>query len=240
MCKLSSSKTLSLPFVSFPTHLLLQSVEAVLPKQKRNMAVKEFKQAIVTHKRRCKAPQEGIGLPQLPHDILVHIFGFLDMQSLVSAGLVCRSWYLAASDNQLWELQHAVLYGSSVKEHPIRLVEDGKNTLLKEPVDTRSSIEWKDVVKRAYTGALSKILASSRGYCQRCKCVVWLINLKCPNARCRMMSEVQDIRPVTASQAAEYVLDDSLFITFSSDSDSDDEEILGGFYRLWSFPKHIK
>ena len=42
-------------------HLLLQSVEAALPKQKRNLAVTEFKQAMVAHKRRCKAHHEEKG-----------------------------------------------------------------------------------------------------------------------------------------------------------------------------------
>lgn len=36
-------------------HSLLQSVEAALPKQKKNMAVTKFKHAMVVHKRRCKA-----------------------------------------------------------------------------------------------------------------------------------------------------------------------------------------
>jgi len=38
-------------------HLLFQSVEAALPKQKKNMAVTEFKQAMIAHKRRSKAHQ---------------------------------------------------------------------------------------------------------------------------------------------------------------------------------------
>lgn len=38
-------------------HLLLQSVEAALPKQKKNMAVTEFKHAMVAHKRCAKAHQ---------------------------------------------------------------------------------------------------------------------------------------------------------------------------------------
>lgn len=42
-------------------HLLLRSAEAALPKQKRNFAVAEFKQAMVAHKRRCKALQEEKG-----------------------------------------------------------------------------------------------------------------------------------------------------------------------------------
>lgn len=42
-------------------HLLLRSAEAALPKQKRNLAVTEFKQAMVARKRRCKAREEEKG-----------------------------------------------------------------------------------------------------------------------------------------------------------------------------------
>lgn len=42
-------------------HLLLQSVEATLPKQKKNLAVAEYKNAMVVHKRRTKARQEENG-----------------------------------------------------------------------------------------------------------------------------------------------------------------------------------
>jgi hypothetical protein len=34
------------------------------------------------------------GLPHIPQDVLVHIFSFLDMHSLVAAGLVC--WYISS------------------------------------------------------------------------------------------------------------------------------------------------
>lgn len=36
-------------------HFLLQSVEAALPNRKKNVAVTEFKHAMVSHKRRSKA-----------------------------------------------------------------------------------------------------------------------------------------------------------------------------------------
>lgn len=52
-------------------HLLLQSVEAALPKQKRNMAVTEFKQAMVAHKRRSKAHQVQKG------QIIVNKYSFV-------------------------------------------------------------------------------------------------------------------------------------------------------------------
>ncbi|KAK7270456.1 hypothetical protein RIF29_23606 [Crotalaria pallida] len=220
-------------------HLLLQSVEAALPKQKRNTAVTEFKQAIIAHKRRSKAPHLEKGSLQLPNDILVHIFSFLDMQSLVSVGQVCWSWNFAANDNHLWELQYVALYSSSAaKQQPTIPIEDRNNRLLKEPIDTRSVTDWKEAVKGAYTGALSKKLTTNRGYCGHCKTVVWLNNSNCPNVHCGRTSETQNIMPVTAFQVVEYLLDDSLSIISSSDSDSDSEG--GAVPRLWAYPKHIR
>ncbi|KAL1342441.1 F-box protein At5g52880 isoform X1 [Arachis hypogaea] len=222
-------------------HFLLQSVEAALPKQKRNMAVKEFKLAMVAHKRRSKPQhQEEKDSFQLPHDVLVHIFSFLDMQSLVSVGLVCGSWNLAANDNHLWELQYVVLYGNAAKQQLINRVEDRNKRHLQELTDTKSITDWKEAVNRAYTvysdaGALAKKLTTNRGYCVNCRTVVWLNNSKCPNVHSGMISEVQEIKPVTPFQVVEYVLDDSLSLTSSSDSDSDSEG--GPVSRLWALPK---
>lgn len=42
-------------------NLLLQAAESVLPKQKKGMAGKEFKLAMVAHKRRWKARKQGEG-----------------------------------------------------------------------------------------------------------------------------------------------------------------------------------
>lgn len=219
-------------------HILLQSVEAALPKQKRNVAVKEFKRAMVVHKRRCKAHQVEKGSLQLPQDILVHIFSFLDMKSLVSAGLVCGSWNIAANDNHLWEMQYVSLYGNGAKQQPVKLVESRNDRLLHEPIDnTKVIANWKEAVKGAYTGALSRKLTTNRGYCGHCKSVVWLNNAKCPNVHSGI-SEIQDIKPVTAFQVVEYLLDDSISITSSSDSDSDSEE--GPISWLWAYPKHIR
>ncbi|KAK7279887.1 hypothetical protein RJT34_24946 [Clitoria ternatea] len=219
-------------------HFLLQSVEAALPKQKRNMAVTEFKHAMVAHKRRSKAPQVEKGSLQLPQDILVHIFSFLDMQTLISAGLVCWSWNIAANDNHLWEMQYVALYGSGAKRWPMKLVGDRNDRVLQEPIDTGTITDWKEAVKGEYTGALSKKLTTNRGYCACCKSVVWLNNSKCPNAHSGISAEIQDIKPVTAFQVVEYLLDDSLSITSSSDSDSDSEG--GSVSRLWAYPKHIR
>ncbi|CAL5209438.1 unnamed protein product [Lathyrus oleraceus] len=215
-------------------HLLLQSVEAALPKQKKNMAVTEFKHAMVAHKRRAKAHQVEEGSFQLPQDILVHIFSFLDMQSLVSAGIVNWSWNMAANDNHLWESQYSVLYDSSDTQPPKR--PDDK--LIHKPLDTRTVPDWKEAVKGAYTGALSKKLTTNRGYCGHCKAIVWLNNSKCPNVHGGTISEIHDTKPVMRFQVVEYLLDDSLSIPTSSDSDSDSEG--GSVSKLWAYPKHLR
>ncbi|KAG4395118.1 hypothetical protein GLYMA_20G163801v4 [Glycine max] len=93
------------------------------------------------------------------------------MKSLVSMGLVCWSWNIAANDNHLWEKQYVALYGNRAKPKPAKLIE----------------------------GALARILTTNRGYCGHYKSVVWLNNAKCPNAHFGI-SEIQDIRPVTAFQ----------------------------------------
>ncbi|CAJ2629941.1 unnamed protein product [Trifolium pratense] len=224
-------------------HLLLQSVEAALPKQKRNMAVTEFKHAMVAHKRRSKAQhQVEKDSLQLPQDVLVHIFSFLDMQSLVSAGIVSWSWNMAANDNHLWELQYVVLYDcaakQAVKQHPVRPDEEVNDKLLQKPLDTRMGVNWKEAVKGAYTGSLSKKLTTNRGYCKHCKAIVWLNNSKCLNVHGGIISKIHDVKPVTSFQVVDYLLDDSLSITSSSDSDSDsDGESVSS--RLWAYPKHL-
>ncbi|CAJ1976995.1 unnamed protein product [Sphenostylis stenocarpa] len=218
-------------------HYLLQSVEASLPNRKKNVAVTEFKHAMVSHKRRSKATLVEKDSLQLPQDILVHVFSFLDMKSLVSVGLVCRSWKVAANDNHLWRIQYAILYGNGAKLKYLKLVEGKNYRFLQETIDNKLITDWKGSVKGAYTGALSTILTTNRGYCGHCKSVVWLNNTRCPNVHSGI-SEVQEIKPVTAFQVVEYVVDDSLSITSSSDSDSDSEE--GPISKLWAYRKFRK
>lgn len=224
-------------------NLLLQSAEAVLPKQKRTQAVTEFKHAKVACKRRSKARQEEEGLAHLPQDVLVHIFSFLDMQSLLSVGLACWSWNSAASDNCLWQLQYAICFGNSEDISKMKgrrdgeLVEDKEETNLKEDIATRTGVDWRDAFKRKYKGKRAKRFTSNRGYCGVCHTIVWLSNMKCPKRHPGVKSENQQIKPVSPQQIVEYILDDSLSMTSSSDSDSDSE---GGLLsKLWTYPRYI-
>ncbi|EEF49027.1 conserved hypothetical protein [Ricinus communis] len=228
-------------------HLLLQSAEAVLPKQKRNLAVKEFKHAKIAHKRRCKAHHEEDSTIELPQDVLLHIFSFLDMKSLVSVELVCWSWNFAASNNQLWESQYAIFFSKKPASSKIRGLRNSRQdkdkefALLQENTVSRTSIDWKEAFKRAYVGNSSKRLASNRGYCMQCETIVWLDNMKCCNGDHGLESGNQLIVPVSPLQVVEYLLNGSSSIIYSSESDSDsDSESDEGFIpRLWAYPRHI-
>ncbi|XP_040369397.1 F-box protein At5g52880 isoform X2 [Rosa chinensis] len=215
-------------------HLLLQSVEATLPKQKKNLAVTEYKNAMIAHKRRAKARQEE-NVAHLPQDVLVHVFSFLDFQSLVSVGQVCWPWNFAASDNRLWQRQYATFFRDSyndlnIKEqHSSRQVEDDSYTLF-----------WRKAFKRAYKGNnSSKKLKSSRGYCRYCKTIVWLDNMKCFNDHIGLNPEIQKIDPVSPSQVVDYLLEDSIPVKSSSESDSDSDSEAGSFSRLWAYRRPL-
>ncbi|GAV72719.1 F-box-like domain-containing protein, partial [Cephalotus follicularis] len=222
-------------------HLLLQSAEAALPKQKRNLAVTQFKHAMVAHKRRCKSRQEvKEGSTQLPQDVLVHIFSLLDMQTLVSVGLVCWSWNLAARDNYLWRSQYVLVFGDcdncskTTGSQSSILMEDKGCAHLQDDIVPGTSIDWREAFKRAYAGSSSRSLNSNRGYCERCNMIFWL-NHKCYNGHCRPKSTNEKIKRVLPHQVVGYLLDDDFLMATSSDSDSEsDEELIS---KLWAQPR---
>ncbi|XVF12585.1 hypothetical protein REPUB_Repub08aG0131700 [Reevesia pubescens] len=224
------------------SHLLLQSAEAALPKQKKSLVVTEFKHAMVALKRRSKAHREEKGSAQLPQDVLVHIFSLLDLQSLMSVALVCWSWNLAANDNHLWELQYTIVFGrfgncSRTKmQWRGRLVKEDC-TFLGENVVSQTHIDWKETFKKAYIGTSSKKLMSNRGYCGHCNTIVWLKNLKCSNRQCELKYESVQIKPISPHQAVEYIMDGYISEISSSDSDSESDE--EPIFRLWAYPRNI-
>ncbi|KAK6925895.1 F-box domain [Dillenia turbinata] len=214
-------------------NVLLQSAEAALPKQKRNLAMTEFKQAKVAYKRRYKSQQANEGSAQLPQDVLVHIFSFLDMHSLISVGLVCWSWNLAASDNHLWQMQYASFFGllnngTKIKGH--------KGILIEEVEVGTTNTNWREAFKKAYTGCFRRITLN-RGFCGRCDAIVWLNNMKCANVHSDSKPESQQVRPVSPQQIVQFLLEDALPIISSSDSDSDSDG--GSTFKLWAFPLRI-
>lgn len=222
-------------------NLLIQSAEAVLPKQKRVLAATEFRHAKIAHKRRCKDRQEGS--TQLPQDVLVHTFSFLDLRSLLSAASVCWLWNSAASDNYLWHLQHVSYFGDSghcSKGWALprcEMLGNDERMQLQEEVTTETSIDWRETFMKAYRGNSLKTHTSYRGFCGRCHAVVWLSKMKCCNQRCRLNSKNQQITPISTEQIVDYILDGSVCEVSSSESDSDSDE--GTTSKLWAFPRHL-
>ncbi|CAL5367406.1 unnamed protein product [Camellia sinensis] len=231
-------------------NLLIQSAEAVLPKQKKVLAVTEFKHAKVAHKRRCKDRQEE-GSIQLPQDVVVHIFSFLDLQSLLSAASVCWLWNSAASDNHLWHLQHVMYFGDSNNCSKGRglqkygILENDEHMQLQMEVNAGNNTDWRDTFKKACKGNSLKKLTSYRGYCGHCDAVVWLSNMKCSNKHCRLNSKSQKIKHISPEQygemkIVEYILHGSPSMISSSDSDSGDSDSdEESFRKLWAIPKHF-
>uniref|UniRef100_A0A2P2K3N0 F-box protein At5g52880 n=3 Tax=Rhizophora mucronata TaxID=61149 RepID=A0A2P2K3N0_RHIMU len=217
-------------------HGLFQSTEAVLPKQKKNLAATEFRHAMVAHKRRSKSNPEEERTVELPQDIIVDIFSFLDMQSLVAACLVCRSWNSAASHNNLWQSQFAIYFDSNLNSSQDNELQnamvgkDGASEILQDST-TGTSIDWREAFKRAYLGNSSKKLTSNRGYCDRCEAIVWLSNMKCCNEDCKLRPETGPIMPVSSYQVVDYLLNGSSSLVCSSDSDCESDD--GLISRLW-------
>ncbi|GAB2293991.1 hypothetical protein Dimus_028207 [Dionaea muscipula] len=196
---------------------LIQSAESTLPKQKRAVAVKEFKKGKVAHKRRNKASKRDSGSLQLPQDVLLHVLSFLDMQSLVSAGLVCRSWYEAASENYLWQSHYSAYFGD---------------------LDSSAKTEWKEAFSRVYIGfpSLSRRFKFNRGYCGICDSIVWLNNVRCPNEHLVQRHREHVVKYITCqTQIVSYILDGYRANHYwdSDDFNSDDEFEVG----FWDMPR---
>ncbi|KAK4384910.1 F-box protein [Sesamum angolense] len=224
---------------------LLQSAEFALPKQKRATAVTEHKHAVVTSKRKIKAKQEEEGIIPLPQDVLMHVFSFLDMQSLVSASAVCRSWNVAASDNHLWEFLYAIYFC-------------GSGNVCQNGIATGVGIDWRCAFKIAYKGFIYcfilRVLGclvmgigkastcyrkfkSYRGYCSSCCSVVWLSSNRCANKSNIKDASNHQIKPISRQQIVEFILDGFLVSESSSDSDSDPEDV--SMLKLWAYPRQI-
>lgn len=225
---------------------LLHSVEVALPKQKRNLAAKEFKHAIIAHKRQCKASCDEDGSIQLHQDLLAHIFHFLDLQTLLLAASVCRSWRGATCDNHMWQLIYTDFFGISnnhSNDIGIRNYASSQNMqhTWQEEINTATSVvDWKEAFKRAYKDWPSKkLLTYQRGYCSFCRSVVWLNNGKCSNKHIGKGCRYHVIKPVSTQQIVDYILlGSTIGSTCNCDSDpeeSEDESV----FRLWAFPMRL-
>ncbi|KAL3714229.1 hypothetical protein ACJRO7_006208 [Eucalyptus globulus] len=209
--------------------LLAQAAYDALPKQKRIMVLTEFKHAKIAYKKQRKTRQEDIHSSQLPQDVLLHIFSFLDFPSLIVAMLVCWSWNYAASDNSLWQTYYTRVfprtYNSLKTEHQQNrsLFDDQHGTPTPEET-AMPYIDWRKAFKRSYI-ANSREIIFDRGYCRHCKTIVWLNGINCSNHGGAKSSN-NEIKDVSPQQVVDYLLRD--FCSLDSDdgdSDSDDQSV---------------
>ncbi|CAN6332341.1 unnamed protein product [Urochloa humidicola] len=221
---------------------LLQAVEVALPKQKKAQAVSEFKRSVVAHKRRARV-QENPGLPHIPQDVLVHIFSFLDMHSLVAAGLVCWSWNSAANDNDLWKTNHSLFFGLcrlSCNTIPVSGVQNSHG-LVQGSMDSVSDpiFGWKESFHSKYTECASWKFASNRALCGHCTSVIWLSNLTCaaPHHCPKNGRDEVKLQPLLPDIVAKYILhdDDQAAASSSESDDTDDSDYENGHPTFWLF-----
>ncbi|PKI52098.1 F-box protein At5g52880 [Punica granatum] len=220
------------------SNLLAQAAEVALPKQKKSLAAKEFKHAKIAQKRQSKVQQEGKDCAQLPQDVLMHIMSFLDFQSLVSVGVICWSWNLAAGDDSLWKAQYTKIFGhqdASLKTENScnETARRAHRRAMLDEISDKSFINWREAFKKAYTGKSSRRLISNRGYCRHCKTIVWLRCTVCSSQHPEHRSGISQIKPVQPHQVVNYLLDE--FSSSDSESDSDTEG--HPVSRLWAYSK---
>ncbi|KAJ0576611.1 putative F-box domain-containing protein [Helianthus annuus] len=218
---------------------LLQGVESALPKQKKTLAVTEFKQAMVSHKRCSKARHSDEGLVELPQDVLVHIFCFLDLQSLVSASQVCRSWNAASRDNYIWLSIHTMFLNtlhnfSKIDKLYGRLTEHEKSECSQESIACNNNLDWRTNFKKAYNS--TPLIKET---CYMFERIVH--TLPCnrvghgrgKDTTSRLKCKYHQIKPISTSQIVEYI--DGDYASSGSDSDSDSYDDLCS--KLWAYPK---
>ncbi|CAL9164119.1 F-box protein At5g52880 [Musa acuminata AAA Group] len=229
-------------------NVLLQAAEVALPKQKKALAVSEFKHAAVAHKRRSRAHHDG-GSVVLPYDLLVHIFSFLDLRSLASVGLVCWAWNTAAIDNGLWQMLYSNLFGNystcTSKEQDHKLVPDGKDVVFHGGmgVDPTININWKEAVRRKCEGVSSWKFLPNRVVCGHCQSIIWSSGITCRTSHecSKIGNQKLNIRPISPCKVVEYLLGEIELAVMSSDTDDSDSDgpspSTQHLPRLWAYPK---
>ncbi|PKA49006.1 F-box protein [Apostasia shenzhenica] len=232
--------------ISAANHLVL-AAEVALPKQKKALASSEFKRSMVKLKRRDKAQQlEGYfaGSLHLPLDVILYIFRFLDMRSLVNASSVCWAWNAASKDNLLWMSQYSQLFGKTELSCQIKS-QFGDPVMLKNGKIQPENFDWHGAFKRKFIGNSAWKSRPYRAFCKHCKSIIWLSTLTCETPHCCPASEDNGskIRPISSYMIVEYLLGECEDVDGNntcnyglSSSDSDDSDD-GCQASHWKLPK---
>lgn len=206
--------------------LLLQTVEDVFPKQRRASAALQHKIAMITWHRQFKYPEPLPECSQLSGDTLLHVFEYLDPQSLAIASAVCRTWNVAATDNALWCNQFKSLFAAKGSLEPQEVPVGFWYETFKAFIDIKEHRE--------------KLFFSNRAFCSVCQKVLWLVepHWKPVKGMCVANKKIHFPHSMSLSQVVRYV---ERSVTpkasdYSSSSDSDDDSTQNSF-RLWQVRK---
>lgn len=224
--------------------ILFQAADATFSQQRRKLASSEFKHAAVAHKRHYKTHHDG-GSAQLPQDVILLIFGFLDMRTLATASLVCWAWNSAASDNMLWRSQYSLLFGKyrggGCKEQTDEQHRDKNVTVPHQNIenaDPMPGVSWREAFKTKYMGDPSWKFTSKRVFCRHCASIIWLSSMTsdtadhCPNRG----TEKCKIKPLSPDVVASYLIGHISLKGWFSYGDSDSEE--GSTIGFWLYPSY--
>ncbi|CAM6122349.1 unnamed protein product [Calypogeia fissa] len=231
--------------------VLLQAVEATLPKKRRIAAASEYKQAAVAQNRKAKHQEfeRPADYVHLTTDLLLKIFGFLDPRSLAISSGVCRIWNEAAYDDGLWRTHFLSMFDRlNIERESMSLnsmfrcggLDQSQNFV---GADGERHGFWRKALawKLSRPGHLERLSISNRVLCMGCKTLYWLSEPPgVQNKRRNCRHQQYTARPVPVGKVLDFILNELSMSSSSSSSDSDTDEDLRqryGLSRSWAYPK---
>ncbi|XP_024518644.1 F-box protein At5g52880-like [Selaginella moellendorffii] len=230
---------------------LLQASDSVLPKHKKGLAAGEFRKAAISLQRSSKNQSELDESCQLPVDVLVHVFSFLDPISLATAGCVCRSWNSEYKDANLWQKLFTVVLENTSFD-PTRVLQlagfelgddDSSTPLRVKDVSIQKIGCWKKAFEIAVLRSPKLLYLFTRAQCLTCKATFWSSELclqTFANQCSKKNFQEHKLRPLLLEQVVSFVLMGSRqAYNTKKDSDSDEDQYLP-YAKLWEYAKWLR
>lgn len=95
---------------------LMNTVNAVFPKLKKGIVMREYRQKNVLVSRRRGKKRNRPEIQHIPDDIKLIIFEKMDPYNLARARCVCKAWRDLASSTELWAPLHNVTFGEVLRD----------------------------------------------------------------------------------------------------------------------------
>ncbi|EFJ04287.1 hypothetical protein SELMODRAFT_432551, partial [Selaginella moellendorffii] len=188
---------------------------------------------------------------QLPVDVLVHVFSFLDPISLATAGCVCRSWNSEYKDANLWQKLFTVVLENTSFD-PTRVLQlagfelgddDSSTPLRVKDVSIQKIGCWKKAFEIAVLRSPKLLYLFTRAQCLTCKATFWSSELclqTFANQCSKKNFQEHKLRPLLLEQVVSFVLMGSRqAYNTKKDSDSDEDQYLP-YAKLWEYAKWLR